>query len=483
MKSAVENLDPTRVKLSVEVPMDDLKVHMDAAYTEVAQQVNIPGFRRGKAPARIIDQRVGRPVVLERAINAAMPDLYTQAVTEADLKPLGQPEIEITAIPGLTEDEEDLKFTAVVDIRPEVTIPDLAGLTVTVDDVEVTDADVDAAVEDLRAGLGTLVSVDRPAQDGDFLTIDMSATIDDEEIDSVTGISYEIGSGNLLEGMDEALIGLSEGETATFTAPLAGGEHAGTDADITVTATAIKERELPELDDDFAQMASDDVDTLAELRENLREQVASRKASDQAVQARDVLLEQLEESVEFPTPEGIVEEEVHRHLEAEGRLEDDEHREEVRQETTTMLRRQLLLDAVAEVVDPQVSQEELIQYLLRMSQQSGMDPNEFISGADSSGQIPMYVAELSRNKALALALRKVTIVDAAGNEVDLSEYIGSDEEDAAAAAASEHFIDITDDAEEALEEATEVIDIVDEEAEGDNGEPESDEEGADSEEN
>ncbi len=465
MKSAVENLDPTRVKLSVEVPMDDLKVHMDAAYAEVAQQVNIPGFRRGKAPARIIDQRVGRPVVVERAINAAMPDLYTQAVTEADVKPLGQPEIEITAIPGLTEDENELKFTAVVDTRPEVTIPDLSTLSVKVDDVEVTDEDIDAALEDLRAGFGTLVSVDRAAQEGDVVTIDLSATVDDEEIDAVTGISYEIGSGNMLEGMDEALTGLKEGETTTFTAPLAGGEHEGTDSEITVTATAVKERELPELDDEFAQMASDDVDTLDELRGQLREQVASRKASDQAVQARDALLEQLEETVEFPTPDGVVEAEVHRHLEAEGRLEDDKHREEVREETTKVLRRQLLLDAVAELVDPQIGQQELIQYLLQMAQQSGLDPNQFISNADASGQIPMYVAELSRNKAVALALRQVSVVDESGNEVDLSEYIGSDEEDAAAAEAEGNFIDVTDDAEEALEDP--VIDIVEDDAPAD----------------
>src|SRR5690625_4841713 len=426
--------------------MEDLKVHMDAAYAEVAQQVNIPGFRRGKAPARIIDQRVGKAVVVERAINAAMPDLYTQAVTEADVKPLGQPDIEITAIPGLAEGEDELTFTAVVDTRPEVTIPDLSTLTVTVDDVEVTDADVDAAVEDLRAGFGTLVAVERPAKEGDVLTLDLSATLEDEEIDAVEGISYEIGSGTLLEGMDEALTGLSEGETTTFSAPLAGGEHVGKDAQITVTATAVKERELPDLDDEFAQMADDNVDTLEELRAQLREQVAARKASDQAVQARDALLSQLEESVEFPTPEGVVEAEVHRHLEAEGRLDDDVHREEVREETTTVLRRQLLLDAVAEVVDPQVSQQELIEYLLQMAQRSGMDPNEFISNADGSGQIPMYVAELSRNKAVALALRQAKVVDTSGNDVDLSEFIGSDEEDAA----SEHLIDITEDAEEAL---------------------------------
>src|SRR5699024_2952740 len=231
-----------------------------------------------------------------------------------------------------------------------------------------------------------LISVDRAAQEGDVLTIDMSAKVGEEEIDSVTGVSYEVGSGNMLEDMDEAVTGLSEGETTTFTAPLAGGEHAGTDSEITVTATAVKERELPELDDEFAQMASEEVDTLEELRGQLREEVATRKASDQAVQARDVLLEQLEETVELPTPHGIV--------------EDDEHRDEVTEETTKVLRRQLLLDAVAEIVDPQISQDELIQYLLRMAQQSGLDPNTFISQADSSGQIPMYVAELSRNKAV-----------------------------------------------------------------------------------
>lgn len=463
MKSAVETLDPTRVKLSVEVPMDDLKVHMDAAYAEVAEQVNIPGFRRGKAPARIIDQRVGKAAVVERAINAAMPDLYAQAVTEADLKPLGQPEIEITAIPGLTEGEDGLTFTAVVDVRPEVTIPELDTLTVTVDDVEVGDDDVDAALEDLRAGFGTLVGVERPARDGDVLTLDISAKVGEEEIDAVTDVSYEVGSGNMLEGMDEAVLGLEEGGSTTFTSPLAGGEHEGTDSEITVTAKAVKERELPELDDEFAQTASEEVDTLDELRTQLREQVATQKASDQAVQARDLLLDQLEEAVEFPTPDGVVEDEVHRHLEAEGRLEDDVHREEVREETTIVLRRQLLLDAVAEVVDPQVSQDELVQYLLRMAQQSGQDPNEFISQADSSGQIPMYVAELSRNKAVALALRKVTVVDSSGADIDLSEYIGSDEDDAAAAEAAGNFVDVTEDAEEALEEP--VIEVVEDDSE------------------
>src|SRR5699024_4942612 len=198
---------------------------------------------------------------------------------------------------------------------------------------------------------------------------------DGESIDSVSGVSYEIGSGNMLEGLDEALLGLEAGGTATFEAPLAGGEHAGNQAQIEVTVGAVKEQELPEADDDFAQTASE-FDTIAELRESLHEQVADAKSNNRAVQARDLLLEHLLEATDFPVPAGVVEEEVHRHLEAEGRLEDDEHRAEVTDEATNALRRQLVLDELSDKLDPQVGQQELIEYLLRMAQQSRQDPNE-----------------------------------------------------------------------------------------------------------
>jgi len=437
VKSAVETVDETRVKLTVEVPMDDLKPQVDRAYSEIAQSVTIPGFRKGKVPPRIIDQRVGKAAVLEQAINTAMPDLYRQAVTEAELKPIGQPKIDVTTIPGLTAgaeaEAENLVFTAELDVRPEIELPDLSDVTLTVESAEVSDEDVEESLTTLRQRFASLVGVDRPVADGDFVSIDLVAKIGDEEIDTAEGVSYQVGSGNMLPGIDEALIGLSAGESATFNAPLAGGEHAGEDSTVTVTATAVKEQELPEADDEFAQMASE-VDTIEELRANLRTQVADAKSNNRAVQARDLLLEHLLEVTEFPLPQGVIEDEIHRHLEGEDRLEDDEHREEVRAQATDALRRQLLLDTLAEKLEVQVEQGEMIEFMLRTAQQYRMDPNEFIQSASQNNQIPLYAAELARNKSLAVALRDVKVVDASGEVVDLADYIGSDEEDAANAA-------------------------------------------------
>ena len=274
MKSAVETLEPTKVKLTVEVTYDELKPSIDHAYEHIAQDVVVPGFRKGKVPPRIIDQRVGRPAVLEHAINEGLSGFYAEAVRENKLRPLGQPEVEVTKVPGLTAapagEEGELHFTAEVEVRPEITVPALDGIAVTVDDVEVSDEDVAARLDALRERFGTLVGVDRPAAEGDFVVIDLTATIGDEQVDNVSGVSYQIGSGNMLEGLDEALTGLSAGETTTFETALAGGDHAGETAQVTVTATTVKERQLPEADDDFAQLASE-FDTLEELTADLRD--------------------------------------------------------------------------------------------------------------------------------------------------------------------------------------------------------------------
>ncbi len=428
MKSAVETLEPTRVKLSVEVSYDELKPSLDAAYKQIAQQVTIPGFRKGKVPPRIIDQRVGRAAVIEQAVNESLPAFYRRAVTEAEVRPLGQPDVEVTGVPDPAAASGALTFTAEVDVRPEITIPDLASLTVTVESAEVTDDDVEARIQTLRERFGTLVGVDRPAAEGDFVVLDLTAAIEGEEIDSVSGVSYQVGSGNMLEGLDDALVGLTAGETATFTSALAGGEHAGEAALITITPSAVKRRDLPEADDDFAELASE-FDTLEELREDLRAQVAETKHVQQAAQARTALIDALLAVVEFPIPAGVVEAEIDAHLESEGRLEDDEHREEVRGEATEALRNQLLIDALGESLGVSVGQDELVQFLLQMSQRYNVDPSTFIADADRAGQIPMYVAEVARSKAIAAALRKVSVVDAAGAPVDLSAVIGTDEDD------------------------------------------------------
>lgn len=430
MKSTVETLDPTKAKLTVEVEYDELQPAIVHAYTHIAQDITIPGFRKGKVPPRIIDQRIGRAAVLEHAVNEALPGFYRDALAQSELRPLGQPSVEVTKVPLGDDDQGNLEFVVELEVRPDFDLPELDGLSLQVPNVTVSDEDVEERLTSLRERFGTLVGVDRPAADGDFVVIDLTAKIGDETVDSVSGISYEIGTGNMLEGLDEALTGLSADETTTFTAPLAGGDHAGEEATVTVTATAVKERQLPEADDDFAQMASE-FDTIDELKDDLREQAKNAAASNQAVAARDLLVAELNK-VEFPLPAGVIEAEVNRHLEGEGRLEDDEHRAEVTQETTTALKNQLLLDTLAEKLEVKVAQQELLDYLISASRQYGMDPQQFISTLDQQGQIPAMVGEVARSKSLAVALRSIEVKDEDGNVVDLSEFIGSDEDDAAA---------------------------------------------------
>ncbi|TXR57095.1 trigger factor [Quadrisphaera setariae] len=433
MKSDVETLNPTRVKLTVEVPFAELKPSLDKAYKSIAGQVSVPGFRRGKVPARVIDQRFGRGMVIQEAVNDALPGFYQQAVQESSVRPLGQPEVEITEVPvGEGKDAGDLKFTAEVDVRPTIDLPDFSTISVSVDDVEVTDADVDAKLEELRVRFGTLVPVERAVQTDDSVTLDLTAEIDGEQIDSAEGISYVVGRGTMLEGMDDALEGASVDEERSFTTTLAGGEHAGESAEVTVVVKSVKVRELPELDDDFAQLASE-FDTVDELRADLRSKAQDEAEFRQGVQARDKVLEALLEQVEIPVPDGVVEDEVHRHLENESRLEDDEHRAEVTEETRRVLRTQFLLDAVAEAEEVTVAQQELVEYIVAQAPAYGMDPNSFAQAMDQAGQVPALVQEVARRKALAAVLEKATVTDASGNKVDL----GDEDEDDAEGGSSE----------------------------------------------
>lgn len=445
MKSTVENLDPTRIKLTVEVPYEELKPSLDAAYKEIGSQIQVPGFRRGHVPARVIDQRVGRASVIQEAVNNALPDIYRDAMTQAGRVPMLQPELEITELPNVSGPQGgQLVFTAEATVRPVFDLPALADAEITVDTIEVADEDVDAELDSLRARFGSLRSVERQARTGDFVTIDLKAVIDGEEVDSVAGVSYEIGKGNMLPGLDDALSGLKAEESTTFTTELAGGEHAGEQAEVTVTATAVKERELPEADDEFAQMASE-FDSVDELRDDLKGQVASRKAGDQAVAARDALLEWLHAEVSFDVPAAVVDVEVKQHLTAEGKEEDDAHGEEIREKVVGSVREQILLDALAEALQVEVTQDEVFQFLVQTAQQYGMEPAEFMQGAQKAGQIPAFVSEIARNKSLALALRQVSVKDSAGQAVDLTEFIGSDELDAQNLVTEvEHVADPTD---------------------------------------
>ena len=420
--TTVEKLSPTRVKLAISVPPAELRPSIDHAYSHIAQDVSIPGFRKGKVPPPIIDQRVGRVAVLEHAVSEGLDTFFRQAVEENDLRPLGRPEADITAWPDASDFSGDLQVTVEVDVRPEITVPDLDSLTVAVSPIVVSDEDVDQQLDELRSRFGTLVSVERPATTGDFVQIDLTATIGDEQVDSANAISYELGSGELIEGIDEALESLTAGESTTFKSTLLGGEHEGEEAEIAVTVLAVKERELPDLDDEFAQMASE-FDTLEELRADVRSQVERQKRFEQVSEARDKVADALLAQVDVPVPQQLIDDEVHRHLESEGRLEDDVHRAEVAESSEKAFRSQLLFDAVAEKERIGVSQDELAQYLVQSAQQYGMQPQEFVEVLQQNNQLPSMMSEVARSKAISVVLGQVKVVDTDGNPVDLSDFI------------------------------------------------------------
>ncbi|WP_436495122.1 trigger factor [Actinokineospora sp. HUAS TT18] len=442
MKSTVEHLSPTRVRINVEVPFDELKPNFDRAYRKLASQVRIPGFRPGKAPARVIESRVGRAPILDEVINEAIPAKYMEALTAGEIKALGQPDIEVTKL----EDGDHLAFTAEVDVRPEITIPAYGEFAVSVDDLELADSEVDEQLDELRARFGTLTGADRPVENGDFVSIDLSATVDGQDVEEAktSGLSYEVGSGELIEGIDEALIGASAGETKNFPTTLVAGDYAGKEADVAVTVQTVKVRELPAADDDFAQLASE-FDTIEELRADLRERLTRVKKMQQGVQARDKVLEALLETVEVPLPEKVVEAEVesrqhdavHSFDHDQDKLNEflatqDQTREdfdaEVRADAEKAVKTQLILDSIAENEQVQVNDGELTERIIYQAQRFGVSPDEYVQRAQQSGQLGAIFADVRRGKALASVVRQATVTDASGNKVDLEELFGKVEE-------------------------------------------------------
>ena len=415
MKSAVEKLSPTRVKLTIDLEFTELAPHIKDAYQSISEKIVIPGFRKGKVPQAMIDQRVGRGSVLDEAINAALPVFYSQAVREHEVLVVGRPNVDITEL----EDNKKVAFTVEVEVRPEIDLPDFSKISVKVDDVAVTEKDIEEQVDSLRARFGTLTAVEKDAATGDFVSIDLVAKVDGKEIEggSANGISYEVGSGKMIEGLDEVLVGLKVEDQKTFNAPLVGMAD-GEIGDITVTLKAVKTRELPELNDEFAKLASE-FDTLTELRADVSERLTRLKSMEQGAQARDLLVQQLLDTLKIPIPEGIVEEEVTAHLEKENRLDDTAHRAEVIEEVKKSLATEFLLDVIVRAENVQVSEAELTEYLIRSSARYGMAPEQFVQEISKSGQITSVVADVSRTKALAVVLERVAVEDASGRKVDL----------------------------------------------------------------
>jgi trigger factor len=459
VKSTVEKLSPTRVRINVEVPFTELQPDFDRAYKELAKSVRLPGFRPGKAPAKLLEARIGKEAMLDQVVGDAVPARYTEAVTTSDVRPLGQPEIDITN----KEYGQDLTFTAEVDVRPEIELPDLEGLKITVDPIEVTDEEVDTELQNLRARFGTLTGVERAAENGDFVSIDLSATVDGEDVPEAKteGLSHEVGSGQLIEGLDDAIIGLKAGETRVFTTTLAAGDHAGQEAQVTVTVKSVKERELPDPDDDFAQLASE-FDTIDELKNSLTEQVQRVKRIQQAEQIRDKALEVLLEQVEIPLPENIVQAQVDDALHnAIHGLEHDEKRFEEalaaqgssreefdadnRTNSEKAVKTQLLMDAVADKLDIQVGQNDLTERLVLMSRQYGLEPQQLLGYLQENNQLPAMFADVRRGLTVSAVVHAASVTDTDGNVIDTTEFFGPSGEQAAAEAAGEDVEDTTSD--------------------------------------
>jgi trigger factor len=456
VKSTVEQLSPTRVRINVEVPFKELQPDFERAYKELAKQVRLPGFRPGKAPAKLLEARIGREAILDQVVNEALPGRYGQAVTESDVRPLGQPDIEVTK----KEYGQELVFTAEVDVRPEISLPDLSALKITVDPIQVSDDDVDAELQSLRARFGTLAGVDRPAAAGDFVSIDLSANIDGEDVPeaSTKGLSHEVGSGQLVDGLDDAIVGLSAGESKVFTTTMAAGPHAGKEAEVTVTVGSVKERELPEADDEFALLASE-FDTIDELRANLADQVRGAKRVQQAEEIRTATLEALLDQVDMPLPEAIVQAQVDNTLHsALHGLEHDEaklaealgkqgtSREEFDADTRSnaeqAIKTQLLLDALGDDLDIQVGQEDLTERLVVTSRQYGIEPQQLLGYLQQNNQLPAMFADVRRGLTIAAAVEAATVTDTDGNVVDTTEFFGKralpeDAEDAETSAADD----------------------------------------------
>lgn len=444
MPSTVEQLSPTRVKITVEVPFTELKPSMDKAYREIAKSVNIPGFRKGKVPPMVIDQRFGRGVVIQEAFNDSWQGFYIAAVSENKLNPLAQPELEVTKL----EDGDLIEFTAEVDVRPEFSLPDFGSVSVTVDAVDVPEDLVDGQLEALRGRFGSRESVERPAQDGDVVTINLVATQGGEPMDDATAtdMDYTVGSGQMLDGLDEAVTGLSAGESAIFTSTLVGGPRKDEQADIEVTVTKVQQQELPEADDDFAQMASE-FDTIEELRADTRERLTEAARDQQMSEARDAVLEELLGNLDLEVPENLVAQEL------EGRkqqitsqlgsaqltlaqyldeVEDGKTEEQFWGDVDTRARQtlkaQMILDKVAEESSIGVDQNDLTQLILGKARQEGSNPQQIADHLkEHPHHIEEYMLEIRRNKALSLIVAAAKVTDSNGNDLDLSPATEGDE--------------------------------------------------------
>jgi trigger factor len=435
--STIERLSETSAKLTITVPFAELKPHVDKAYQDIAGQVSIAGFRKGKVPRTLIDQRYGRAAVLQEAINAVLPGAYEAAIAEQKITPLGQPDVDVTKL----EDDDEVEFTALVDVRPDFDLPDFATIKIDVTNADVTDEQVNERVELLRQRFATYSDVERAAKKGDYIIFDLSAAQGGKELEDsqAHGMTYQVGTGGLIDGLDEAVKGLKAGESKTFSSKLVGGLHKDESADITITVSKVQKQDLPEVDAEFAGLVSE-YDTAEEMIAGLRDSLERMARLEQASQARDKALDAVIDATKFPLPENMVSGEVEARKEQiteqlsrmgmsiedylergeESTKDPEEFWADMAKHSERAIRAQIILDKIAEERAIPVSQEDLTAMLLQKAEENGSTPDEEAKHMVEHGHMAEWLGDIRRGKAVGLIVNSAKVVDANGKQVNVA---------------------------------------------------------------
>lgn len=432
MQTTVEETDKHTVRLTVEVDPERFGKDLDRAYRKVAQEVRIPGFRKGKVPRRIIDAQIGKEAVLGEFLEDSVPAYYREALRENELAPIAEPDIDLQQV----EEGKPFVFSVVVEVRPRLQLEDddYKGLEVERPSVEVTDAEVDDLLGSLRERFAELETVQRPAARGDYVVIDLRATVHDQEVPEATrpDFLYEVGAGEFTGALDEQLEGKRAGEILKFNAELDQrfGERAGQEVSFQVLLKEVKGKNLPAADDAFAKTASE-FDTLEELRQALREQIGKNKERSADAEVRDRVLKTLVDATQVDLPETLVDEETeHRVQHARERAEQlgisleqllglqgtDElrFRADAREHAIRAIVADLVLEGVARKEDLQVTAEELGQEIGQLAQALGREPKEVAKSLDRSGQVVALAGDIIRSKALDVLVEHANVTPEGG---------------------------------------------------------------------
>lgn len=457
MKTSVERVDEVSVKLTVTVEPKKVKQAMDRAAREMAKNVNIPGFRPGKAPRRLIEQRFGEGSIAQQALESSLSGWYVEALETEELHPVAQPEVDVDKF----DEADGCEFTADIQVRPVFELPPHEGLDLTFPDWDVADADVTAQVDELRGRFAEVDEVERACANGDFCTIDLDVSVDGEKIEDarVEDALYEVGSGGVTPSLDEAILGHSAGDVFSYTDTLPDGfpEHPGAEAEFTITVKDVREKTLPELDDDFAITASE-FETIEELQADVRRNLLRRSISEAQQTVRDQLLEAYLVTVETPLPPAMLSEFVDQRrasvqaqaeqfgMELDALLEAQGHSRE-QWETEAMenaqltVKGQLVLDALAEKLEIDVTPQDLDFEIFRHSQMQGKTPEEIAQQIVQNNAVGTLAGDALRRKAITAMLESANIDGGPSDDVLIELGMKMSPEELAAAedaAAAEH---------------------------------------------